>query len=321
MNNRSKKILIIGGGWWGKNIIRTLKNDLDYYNLVCFDPSLDVLRDIKNTFSIRVSNNLDELLNDRNIFSVCIASPPDTHYHITKLCLNAGKNVLVEKPPVSNLDELDTLNNLAVENRLIYMLDCLYVFSDSIQKLKQSLKKSLKTKIRFVHFKRLGDELRRENAGIDRIKRTMFDNNVDVVDDLFFHDAGLLFYLFDSNYVVNSSQKLNLYHESIYDTVFIDMTGDFKVKIDLSWTLTPRQRSITIFCDDRIIEFDAFNQKNQLSISLLNEMRNNFINYKNNRPLTNMLKYFIDQVSADYRKDYLGNYEFMHKIMKMRLSI
>lgn len=50
-----------------------------------------------------------ELLNDRSLDAVIIASPPHTHLAILKDALAAGKHVLLEKPMVPNRQELEQL--------------------------------------------------------------------------------------------------------------------------------------------------------------------------------------------------------------------
>jgi predicted dehydrogenase len=45
--------------------------------------------------------------------AVCVAIPDQRHYEVAKQVLNAGKHVLIEKPSVLRLQELDELNTLA----------------------------------------------------------------------------------------------------------------------------------------------------------------------------------------------------------------
>ncbi len=312
---------VLGGGWWGKNIIRTLKEDLNLNNITCFDPSPDARSFIKQDFQAEVTDDIESLLLDDNIKAVCIASPPETHYNLTKQFLSSGKHVFVEKPPAFDLDQLDELNTLAIKNNLVYMLDCLYLFSDPVVKLKELIDDEFKKDIKFVYFKRIGDELRRENAGISRIRNTMFNNSVDVLDDLFFHDAGILFHLFDSEFYVESVQKLNLFHNTLADTVFINIKGEIPVKIYLSWTLTPRERRITVVCEDKIVEYDAFNEEDELNVFWLESMENKKIKYQNNKPLSDMLEYYINIVKSENRNSYIGDYDLMKKILTLKLSI
>jgi D-galacturonate reductase len=45
--------------------------------------------------------------------AVCVATPDDRHFDIARKALEAGKHVLIEKPSVLSLQELDTLQQLA----------------------------------------------------------------------------------------------------------------------------------------------------------------------------------------------------------------
>jgi len=50
---------------------------------------------------------------------VCIATPDNRHFEAAKAALSAGKHVLIEKPAVLRLSELDELAKLAAENRVL----------------------------------------------------------------------------------------------------------------------------------------------------------------------------------------------------------
>jgi predicted dehydrogenase len=50
---------------------------------------------------------------------VCIATPDDRHFEPAKQALSAGKHVLIEKPSVLSLKELDELTRLAEQNNVL----------------------------------------------------------------------------------------------------------------------------------------------------------------------------------------------------------
>ncbi|HQU42229.1 MAG TPA: Gfo/Idh/MocA family oxidoreductase [Pirellulales bacterium] len=50
---------------------------------------------------------------------VCVATPDDRHFEAAKAVLAAGKHLLVEKPSVLSLSELDELDRLARQNRVL----------------------------------------------------------------------------------------------------------------------------------------------------------------------------------------------------------
>lgn len=62
--------------------------------------------------------SIDKLL-AAGVDFVCVASPDDRHFAAAKAVLLAGKHLLVEKPSVLSLDELDELDRLAREKNVL----------------------------------------------------------------------------------------------------------------------------------------------------------------------------------------------------------
>src|SRR5437870_7581867 len=62
---------------------------------------------------VRTVRSLDELLGIREIRLVVIATPNDTHYSLARQCLAAGRDVVVDKPFTTTLDEARSLVELA----------------------------------------------------------------------------------------------------------------------------------------------------------------------------------------------------------------
>jgi predicted dehydrogenase len=55
----------------------------------------------------------------QGVDAVCVATPDDRHFDAARRALEAGKHVLVEKPSVLRLQELDELDRLARRNRVL----------------------------------------------------------------------------------------------------------------------------------------------------------------------------------------------------------
>src|SRR5439155_6922182 len=53
------------------------------------------------------------LLLAHGVHAVCVATPDDRHFEAARLALQAGKHVLIEKPSVLRLQELDELDALS----------------------------------------------------------------------------------------------------------------------------------------------------------------------------------------------------------------
>lgn len=65
--------------------------------------------------SVKTYRTLEELLSDEAIELVVVNTPSVTHYEYAKQCLQAGKNVIVEKPFTATVEEGEELINLAKE--------------------------------------------------------------------------------------------------------------------------------------------------------------------------------------------------------------
>jgi D-galacturonate reductase len=64
------------------------------------------------------SDGIDRLLHS-DVDAVCVATPDDRHFETARKVLAAGKHVLIEKPSVLRLQELDELNALAQQNGVL----------------------------------------------------------------------------------------------------------------------------------------------------------------------------------------------------------
>jgi len=62
---------------------------------------------------VRIVRSLDELLAMKEIQLVVIATPNDTHYAFARQCLEAGRDVLVDKPFTTTLEEANSLVQIA----------------------------------------------------------------------------------------------------------------------------------------------------------------------------------------------------------------
>jgi scyllo-inositol 2-dehydrogenase (NADP+) len=64
---------------------------------------------------VRVARTLDEMLADESINLCVVATPNDSHFSYAKACLEAGRNVVVDKPFTPTLTEATRLVLLAAE--------------------------------------------------------------------------------------------------------------------------------------------------------------------------------------------------------------
>lgn len=68
--------------------------------------------------SFKEPDSIGQLLKS-NVDFVCVASPDDRHFSAAKAAILAGKHVLIEKPSVLTLQELDELSALAIKHNVL----------------------------------------------------------------------------------------------------------------------------------------------------------------------------------------------------------
>lgn len=67
---------------------------------------------------VRATTSIDEILNDKEVKAVFVATSPSSQFGIAKRVLEAGKALFVEKPPCSSLEQLDQLIAAAKEHHV-----------------------------------------------------------------------------------------------------------------------------------------------------------------------------------------------------------
>ena len=117
------KCSVIGSGGWGVRVIPKLHEICDVH-LVYGHQNREKLQ---NEFGVNFTENIDELIEQSD--AVVIASPPDTHYELSKKVLSAGKDLWVEKPMAMNSKEAAEMAEMADKSGLILLVGHLLCYS------------------------------------------------------------------------------------------------------------------------------------------------------------------------------------------------
>jgi predicted dehydrogenase len=98
---------ILGLGHIGKYHIEALNNipELSLVAACDLDPALACLVPA----GVHFYRHPEELLNQTGVETVIIATPNHTHYDLADLALDHGKNIILEKPATSSMEELQAL--------------------------------------------------------------------------------------------------------------------------------------------------------------------------------------------------------------------
>lgn len=67
------------------------------------------------------TTDIEDIVTDDSLDLVVVVTPSQSHYQVTKQLLQAGKNVLVDKPMAASVEEAEELVKLAAEKNLFLM--------------------------------------------------------------------------------------------------------------------------------------------------------------------------------------------------------
>ncbi len=148
------RVAVVGVGYWGKNLVRNF-HELGALEALCdADPSAEAA--YKGRYEgIRFESDYAKLLSDPSIHAVALATPAVTHHEMAKAALEAGKDVLVEKPLAVDVKHGEELVKLAEAKGRILMVGHILRYHPAILKLKQLIKDGVLGKINYLYSNRL----------------------------------------------------------------------------------------------------------------------------------------------------------------------
>lgn len=80
-------------------------------------------------------SDIEELLQDTNVNLVLVATPPSTHASLGLAALQAGKHVLLEKPPALTQVDAQRMADLAAEKKLVVAVDYMLAYNPIVKAL------------------------------------------------------------------------------------------------------------------------------------------------------------------------------------------
>jgi predicted dehydrogenase len=244
---------VVGLGYWGPNLARNF-DELGALAWLC--DSDDGRRDAFATRypDARTTGDLDELLADDSLDAVVVATPVPTHYELAKRVLEAGKHVLVEKPPAMRAAEMDELVSLAAAGDLVLMPGHLLLYHPGVQKLKE-----------LIDSGQLGEVLciygNRQNLGIVR-------TNENALWSLGVHDLSVILHLLDEEPSEAVAHGRDFLTDGVEDVVFcyLRFPSGKIAHMHLSWLDPHKMRRITVVGREKMVVFDDMELERKVTV-------------------------------------------------------
>jgi predicted dehydrogenase len=242
-----------GLGYWGPNLARNFAEAGELAWLCDLSP--DLLAEAAARYpQARTTADFDDLLSDRDLDAVSIATPVVTHYELAKRALEAGKHVFVEKPPAQSSAEAEELLALAEERDLVFMPGYLLLWHPAVRKLKELIEEG-----------ELGDVLylygNRQNLG--QIRR---DENA--LWSLGAHDLSVMLHLVGEEPSEAWARGESFLREGVEDVVFcyLRFPSGVVAHMHLSWLDPQKMRRLTVVGRDKMAVFDDMESERKLTV-------------------------------------------------------
>ncbi len=239
-----KSIGIVGVGYWGPNYARILSaiDSVDFS--WCADLNAQALSRMKKAYpTVKTTTKVSDLLNDDSVDAVIIVTPAQTHFELVKQFLEAGKDVLVEKPITTTAAQGEELVALAKKLKRILMVDHTFVFNRSVQTLKKEIDSGKLGKILYAH------------GQYNALGPIRYD--VSAMWDLP-HFIYVAQYLFGTQAKRVSAVGKSYFQKDKEDVVFLTLEFPNKILFNLScsWIDPVKVRKLTLVGDQKMAAFD-----------------------------------------------------------------
>ncbi len=293
-------IAIVGLGEWGEKLVRIATHlNVPIHG---FDIESSKTRRIKRLYPmLETHTSAASLLNDARISAVMIATPPLTHYMLSRRALIAGKHVLIEKPMTQSVSQAQALTTLATASDRIIMVDHTYIFSPALTRVR-----------RLVHSDFIGRLIRIEsvrNGGHPR-------KDSSVLWDFAPHDITIAQFLMGAlptgvQTLALPYKKNTLLDDATIQLVFTD--SDVRYLAHVSWNDSTKTRSLICVGEKASLTLSWDGTRETLTHDVSGTRR--LIHTAQKEPLEEMFLHFISSIRSG--KQPVSNGEMGYQVVRI----
>jgi UDP-2-acetamido-3-amino-2,3-dideoxy-glucuronate N-acetyltransferase len=247
------RVAVIGAGYWGINHVRNFY-ELGALGAVC-DTGAYALKAVAERFpATRLETDYRCLLADGSLRGVVIATPAETHYPMALAAIEAGKDVLVEKPLTLDLADGARLVKLAARRGAVLMVGHLLEYHPAIIKLRELIASGALGELRYIYSNRLNlGKVRREE---------------NILWSFAPHDIAIILRLVGSLPALVTSTGGAYLQPNIADVTVtnIEFPTGVRAHIFVSWLHPHKEQRMVVIGSKRMAVFDDVSKQEKLLI-------------------------------------------------------
>ena len=298
--NSVTNIALVGCGYWGKNLCRNF-HSLDALAAVVDATESGRARAMNIAHDVRVTANFEEVLSDKKIHGVALATPAETHADFAIQAMKAGKDVFVEKPMALSLDDAERMKRVAQETQQILMVGHLLEHHPAVLKLREMIESDQLGKINYIYSNRL-------NFGKVRTEENALWSFAP-------HDVAVILRLMGVTPVEVSASGGSYLSKGIADTTMSNLrfSDESRAHIFVSWLHPFKEQRLVVVGDKKMAIFNdvaPFGEKLKLypqnvefngSIPMLKKEDAEFVEHADTEPLREECSHFLECIQTRHQ--------------------
>jgi UDP-2-acetamido-3-amino-2,3-dideoxy-glucuronate N-acetyltransferase len=236
-------IAVVGVGYWGKNLVRNFY-DLGALGALC-DGQESVEANYRRQYEgLRFYRDFGAVLADPAITGIALATPAVTHYEMAKAALEAGKDIMVEKPLAIDVRHGEELVRLAAAKGRILMVGHILQYHPAILKLRKLIQEGSLGKINYLYSNRL-------NIGKIRTEENILWSFAP-------HDISVMLSLLNEMPARVSCKGGGYLNPSVYDVTLshFDFPSGVQAHIFVSWLHPVKEQRLVVVGSEKMAVFD-----------------------------------------------------------------
>jgi UDP-N-acetylglucosamine 3-dehydrogenase len=241
---------VIGTGFWGENQVRVLRQSRMADLVAICDTNQKRAKEISAKYGVACYSDLNKFLRVPKLEAVTVCTPTQTHLNVGMLAIEAGKNLLVEKPMTGEERAAERLVNSARKAGVKLLVGFIERFNPGVRAVKKMLAQRM-----------LGDVIIATGRRVARWPIRIGD--VGVIKDTAIHDIDAMRFLLEEEVSAVFAQTGSLRNRSYedYAEIMLRFKGGTTGFLDANW-LTPRKvRTLIITGSDATINLDYITQE------------------------------------------------------------
>jgi len=240
----NKNIALMGAGHWGKNHLRTLHQLGALHSVLELNDEIIDLRK-KDFPDVVYTKDGADLLKNPEIKGVVIAAPAILHFELAKKCLQAGKDVLVEKPLALTVAEGSLLVDIAERGKRVLMVGHILQYHAAFNRLIEFIEAGELGDIRYIYSNRL-------NIGKLRAEENVLWSFAP-------HDISLILRIMKGQEPHHVDAHAGSYvKQGIFDTSLttLEFKNNVKGHIFVSWLHPFKEQKLVVVGSEKMAVFD-----------------------------------------------------------------